>query len=562
MNDPVPADVFLSSSRSTRGRAYAWAALIVCLAASVPYLSTLHNYFVQDDFGVVQLLARKPATYFPRWFTTAWMDDIWGYIPDEIRPFPAVTYQVTALWGAASPVANHVMNIAFHVGNGILVLALAVMAARLNLAAATFAALAFVLLPIQTESVAWITGRVDSMPAFFYLAAFLAYVRWRRASGEDVVARARSRAPASYLGAIALFFIALFSKQNTITLGPVLVLYDWLVERRPIRVSWAWMRPYVPFLLLTIGYLGLRYVVFGEVARESQLNAQGLDFFGYLVKRHLTRLVFGDVMYGSAAQWAIVAIATAAIVWLAKGRRGALLFFGPVWLFFGIAPTLVANYESPRHIYLASVGWAIVLGIAFEALSNLSRARAWRAWRPAVTAAGAALLIAYTVQLHAAVGRWNLASSVSKKAVADLERTARAFPEGSLVIAGAPISSWEWSVPYAAQPPFTHIDVSKKVYLVSPWRLHCCRSQWEEYTRRTLRAWAARADRPPVVALYWDARNGAVSRLSDREEPFLRALVPILLETRTYDALDSKMLEILDRAVAGRSMTPDAVGQP
>ena len=61
---------------------------------------TITNYFVQDDFGVVALLSQKPASYFPRWFVSTWMDDIWGFTPDEIRPFPAVTYQLAALWGA------------------------------------------------------------------------------------------------------------------------------------------------------------------------------------------------------------------------------------------------------------------------------------------------------------------------------------------------------------------------------------------------------------------------------------------------------------------------------
>ncbi len=96
------------------GRAMTWraAALVVALAAAVPYLPTLDNYFVQDDFGVVALLSSKPATYFPRWFVTTWMEDIWGYTPDEIRPFPAVSYQIAAVFGAASPDANHVVNIA------------------------------------------------------------------------------------------------------------------------------------------------------------------------------------------------------------------------------------------------------------------------------------------------------------------------------------------------------------------------------------------------------------------------------------------------------------------
>ena len=154
--------------------------VVVGLAAVLPYLITVNDYFVRDDFGVVQLLAQKPFSYFPRWFASSWMDEIWGYVPDEVRPFPALSYQLTALGGSVSPTWHHVLNIAIHAANGLLVMAIGLRAARLGVVAAMFAGLMFVLLPVHAESVAWITGRVDSMPAFFYLAAFLAYVRYRR----------------------------------------------------------------------------------------------------------------------------------------------------------------------------------------------------------------------------------------------------------------------------------------------------------------------------------------------------------------------------------------------
>jgi len=108
------------------------------------------------------------------------MDHIWGYNPDEVRPFPAASYQLTALGGAASPVLHHVLNVLIHAGNGLLVMALAQVAAGLSLPAAALAGIVFVVLPVHVESVAWITGRVDSMPAFFYLATFLAYALWRQ----------------------------------------------------------------------------------------------------------------------------------------------------------------------------------------------------------------------------------------------------------------------------------------------------------------------------------------------------------------------------------------------
>ena len=92
MNEPAGR-----SNQASPQTIWPWA--VVALAAILPYVVNLNDYFVRDDFGVVQLLAQKPFTYFPRWFVTSWMDHIWGYYPDEIRPFPAISYQITALGG-------------------------------------------------------------------------------------------------------------------------------------------------------------------------------------------------------------------------------------------------------------------------------------------------------------------------------------------------------------------------------------------------------------------------------------------------------------------------------
>ena len=100
-------------------------------------------------------------------------------------------------------------------------MAIAMRAAALGVPAAMFAGLVFVLLPVHAESVAWITGRVDSMPALFYLASFLAYV----VSGKEGSRRL-------YVWLLVLFFVALFTKQNTITMVVTLVGYDVIVGRR------------------------------------------------------------------------------------------------------------------------------------------------------------------------------------------------------------------------------------------------------------------------------------------------------------------------------------------
>ena len=520
----------------------AW--LAIALAASLPYLPAVDDYFVNDDFGVVSLLASKPAWAFFGWFTGPWMDGIWGYTPDEIRPFPAVTYQVAALWGATSPVANHLFNIALHVVNALLVYAVGVSAASLPVPAAAWAALAFALLPAQTETVAWVTGRVDSMPAAFYTAAFLAYVNWRARAG---LARARRL----YVASIALFFVALFTKQNTVTLPVAVVLYDLIVARRPLRLTWTWLRPYLPFVMMTAGFLLLRYVLFGEVAREGYLSTKAVEFFAETTGRHLQRLVAGEVVSGGtvAAAVALVAVVAGALAFRSDVDRGhaarSVVFFGVIWTALGIAPTLVAGYESPRHIYLASLGTAIALGIAGHVAWH---ARPSRVVRPCVALAGALLLAYYSVQLHAGVRDWGVRAAVSRQATIDLEREALASPEGSLVIAGAPVRSWEWSLPFAARAPFVRSDLTRRVTLLYPELLHCCRPQWEQDARQALETWAGRADAPPVIVLEWDARTGKLSRITNREQPFLRSVMLELRHVADPSAFRSALMGVIEAA--------------
>jgi hypothetical protein len=515
----------------------------VILAAILPYLTTVDDYFVRDDFGVVQLLASKPASYFPHWFVSSWMDDIWGFIPDEIRPFPALSYQLTALGGAGSPVLHHLLNILLHATNGVLVMWIARFAADLSRPAAVFAGVAFVLLPVHTESVAWITGRVDSMPALFYLAAFAAYVRWRQ-GGEQ---------PARwYFCSLLMFFFALFSKQNTITMLATLVTYDVIVGRMtPWRVLSS-APVYAPFAVMTAGYLGLRYVLFGQVAREGALNAQAIEGFFPLIARHLRHVVTGDLDGSQTVVWLVLAVFAALLLQVQyrqatspDGKRdaGVLLYFGPVWWAIGVAPVAVAGYASPRHVYLAAVGWAVVLGFAFD---RLLRARASMAWRRAAWVVATIVLVLYLVSLHASIHDWHVMAAVSEQAVQDVSNEAGSARPGSLFVIGAPTRSWEWALPFAARPPFARTDLTTRVHMISPRPLSCCSPQWFDETRRTLKIWSAGDARDSVVILRWDEASGALSKATERDSPDLAGLARALGEIQSAEVLDANLRRIVD----------------
>jgi hypothetical protein len=517
----------------------------VVMTAIAAYASTARNYFIQDDFGVVWLLSQKAASYFPQWFVSPWMDQIWGFTPDELRPFPAVSYQMAAVFGAAEPFANHAINIGFHAATALLVLQVARHAAGLALPAATLASMLFVLLPNQGETVAWITGRVDSLPAFFYIASFLTYVRWRAGHGSRL-----------YWWSLLWCFVALFSKQTAITLGPALVVYDALVGRRRVEVTWGWLRPYVPFAVLTIGYLALRYVLFGEVAREGTLTATRIYVFLQDAANHFLRIVFGaETTAGLGGR----AVAVAAVAFLigsiaqamrtrerphSPGDARTVFYFGVVWIGLGLLPTLVSTYSSPRHAYLASLGWAVVAGVAFN---RLWEQRTMRVARIAGVLGVSALMVSYVVQLRTVVIDWNRRAAISRKAVADLERVVDGAPDGALVVAGMSPEIWAFSLPFAARPPFAGTNLTDRVAMIWPAPAHCCGVfQWEVYTRERLRTWSSNAERPPVIVLSWNARSGALTRLSDDADPSLRGLVTLLDASGDWVALETNVDRLVE----------------
>jgi hypothetical protein len=400
---------------------------------------------------------------------------------------------------------------------------------------------------MQTESVAWITGRVDSMPACFFLAAFLLFVRWRVSH--------RSR---DYGWAVGWCAVALLSKQNTVVLVPCLMAYDLVVRRQPVRPAWAWLRPYVPFIMLTLAYLALRYALFGEVARESTLTANQLAVFATDLAVHLKRMVYGEPGVAMPGARLLTWVLAAAVVTMGYGawglgRRaaplaGAAAFFGLVWIGLSVAPTLVAGYASPRHMYLASVGWAILLAVPLELLWQ----RGTRPARWAGVALATALVVVYAMQLRREVARWETRSDVSQRVVLDLDEEARRMPPGTLVLAGAPRASFDFAVPHALRPPFTSADLTSRLRVVTHSSLHCCPARlWEPHTRGLLRAWLEDPARPPVVVLHWNAVTGAVARVSDSDQAFVRALVPVLAGTRDVAALDATLLDVVGKLTGG-----------
>jgi protein O-mannosyl-transferase len=98
-------------------------------------------------------------------------------------------------------------------------------AGKMRAALALFAGAVFLLHPLQTESVAYVSERAEALSVLFYYAAFAVFVYKR----EESITLWRS------LAIVVLFAAALASKEHTLTLPVLLLLTDYFWSRGGLK---------------------------------------------------------------------------------------------------------------------------------------------------------------------------------------------------------------------------------------------------------------------------------------------------------------------------------------
>ncbi len=353
------------------------------LAVAV-FLPAVRADFVWDDLLIERIMTDTGAGLADLWLEPS------RTARHEVHYWPVVWtafWFEHQLWGL-NPVGYHLVNVALHGLNAVLVFAIL---RRLQVSGAWPAAAVFAVHPVHVDSVVWAIEMKDVLSAFFYLAAALYYLAWwerpRSAAGSW-------RSGATYAGSVALFVLGVLSKSIAVTLPAALLVVHWWRRGRVSARAWASTAPY--FLIaaaITVGDLaysrdkGRQPDPLGLLER-AQVVAR--SFWHYVSKLfwpgELSPMyALWDVSAGDVAGWVILAaaLAAAAALWMLRGRIGrgplaGLLFFGitlgPVLGVVGFEYQLI-SYVADRYQYLASIGLivAVVGGVAH--LTTVRRAR-------------------------------------------------------------------------------------------------------------------------------------------------------------------------------------------
>ena len=233
------------------------------------------------------------------------------------------------------------------------------------------ASLLWLVHPLQTECVSYITQRTESIMALFFLLTLYASIR-----GWTVTA-------------IVACGLGMASKESMVTAPLLVVLYDWAYRNEPWRQVFARRRGlYVGLaatwvVLLALSVTGPRSetVGFGHGVTAWQYGLNQcvvvVEYLGRVVWPNGLLLDYGfprTLTLAEAAPWALVLaglVSLNAVVLVKWPRIG----YPAAWFFVVLAPTssivpIATEVAADRRVYLALAGLAVLAAAGGAALVN------------------------------------------------------------------------------------------------------------------------------------------------------------------------------------------------
>jgi len=258
--------------------------LIIIAVTFLVFSNTLENQFVFDDESVVVNNASIQTTANISKFFTA-EEGFHKVIGKYYRPIVSATYAMDyAIWGL-NPYGFHLTNIIIHcIASLLLFRIFQVLFWRYKYRNifSLLTTLIFVVHPIHTEAVSWISGRTDSLVTVFFFGAFLCYLEftkeqeYERKTGQ--VKSITNRNPLYLVLSLVFYVLGLLSKEMIVTMPVIILLYDFVYRKKDLNYFKSNILIYGLYAVVTIAYLLIRHSLLKDIPdRETYLYFFGKD---------------------------------------------------------------------------------------------------------------------------------------------------------------------------------------------------------------------------------------------------------------------------------------------
>lgn len=337
--------------------------LLIILAGFAVYASSIDGDFIYDDHKLVRgnVYIKNPA-HIAKIFTENTGAGGGGEF-SSYRPVQLLTYMLDYRFWRLNVRGYHLSNIVLHVvmtltiywfiyilfGNPVLSLVTGIL---------------FVVHPVHTEAVSYISGRADLLSGVFMMLCIIFYVKELERHKGAVFALM-----------LLSYILALLSRENSIILPVLLLLYH-LCFKKNIRSTL-----FLPIMAITAVYALLRLTVFRfrEMLSVSHISSSVFErIMGFFVAlTNYARLLvwpvdlhmeYGKVngLFPARFPQAVLGIVLACILFIYVARKkNMFLTFCILWFFVALVPVSnifpVNAYMAEHWLYVPSIGIFLLL---------------------------------------------------------------------------------------------------------------------------------------------------------------------------------------------------------
>lgn len=318
--------------------------LILFVYTFLIYGNTIFNGYAQDDAIVIteNMFTKQGIKGIPGLLK---YDTFYGFFQIEgkdklvsggrYRPLSPISFAVEYQFFGLNPMVSHIINVLFYALLGIVLFKFLLILLRDILdpkyldIVAFISALIFLSHPVHTEVVANIKGRDEIFSLLFGMSALFFSLKW--IVEKKIVYQ---------LSAFLMILMALFSKENAITLIAIIPLAAWLLFKN-YRFSFAMLL--LPYAISSVIFIVVRTSVLGWDFGSNSMELMNNPFIRF-----------------DGSTWVELTFIE---------RYSTIIFTMGKYLLLLIFPHPLTNDYYPRHIPVMNIGdWQVLLSFVLNLL--------------------------------------------------------------------------------------------------------------------------------------------------------------------------------------------------
>lgn len=347
--------------------------VLIIILGLVVYLNALKGDFIWDDECVIKnnISIRSWSNVSKVFATDMGMGGRDRFI--FYRPLQLFSYFIDYSIWKLNPIGYHLTNILLHILVA-LTLCWLVNIIYSDAALSLLAAALFVVHPIHTEAVAYISGRGDALAVLFMLLCFIFYIKGKKL----------------YILMLLSYALSLLSKENALILPVLLLVYHYAFKKN-------FKREFLSIIGLAFIYVLLRMTLLKAALPHALYFTTSFRripaFFAAIT--NYTRLIllpfglhmeYGDKLFKLVHPRAIIGIAllVSFLIYAFKMRdRSNVTFFSITWFFTSLLPFSniypLPFYMAEHYLYLSSMGFFLILAKGLRSIYNDKNVRGFAA---------------------------------------------------------------------------------------------------------------------------------------------------------------------------------------